>query len=431
VLGAVIEQVQGQPLDAAVKTLVTGPLAMHNTGFAVSPGQVVATAYVNDQPEPHLLQEGEFVAPFENTVGICYSPSRVYNSEAYPSGGAGMVGTVSDVMRLLETLRSGGGSLLSPEWVAEMGRDQITPHALADAPGTGFGLGFSVLRDPQLAASPESPGTWRWGVPTVMRGLLIASANSAWWPLAIHCTKACRDSLSMICAMRSTTACGRRYDTRATSALLPLLALGMAAFVTIVTETLPAGLLTRMAHDLAITPAAAGQSVTVYAVGSFIAAIPLMSLLQGWRRRRLLLLTLAGFTLANTVTAFASNYGLLLAARGIAGIAAGILWALLAGFAASMAPAHKKGQAIAIAMAGTPLASPSVCPSDLRWQPDWLAALLCDAKRNVAVVDDHFTPERPGSCRAAGTATLVAAPRRSATRRRSRTAVGAQFRAGA
>lgn len=138
--------------------------------------------------------------------------------------------------------------------------------------------------------------------------------------------------------------------------LLPLLALGMAAFVTIVTETLPAGLLTRMAHDLAITPAAAGQSVTVYAVGSFIAAIPLMSLLQGWRRRRLLLLTLAGFTLANTVTAFASNYELLLAARGIAGIAAGILWALLAGFAASMAPAHKKGQAIAIAMAGTPLA---------------------------------------------------------------------------
>lgn len=138
--------------------------------------------------------------------------------------------------------------------------------------------------------------------------------------------------------------------------ILPLLALGMAAFVTIVTETLPAGLLTRMAHDLAITPAAAGQSVTVYAVGSFIAAIPLMSLLQGWRRRRLLLLTLAGFTLANTVTAFASNYGLLLAARGIAGIAAGILWALLAGFAASMPPAHKRGKAIAIAMAGTPLA---------------------------------------------------------------------------
>lgn len=163
VLGAVIEQVQGQPLDVAIKTLVTGPLTMHNTAFALAPQQEVATAYVNDQPEPHRLQEGEFAAPFENTVGICYSPSRVYNSQAYPSGGAGMVGTVGDMMRLLETLRSGGGSLLAPEWVAEMGRDQIAPHELPDAPGVGFGLGFSVLRDPQLAASPESPGTWRWG----------------------------------------------------------------------------------------------------------------------------------------------------------------------------------------------------------------------------------------------------------------------------
>lgn len=138
--------------------------------------------------------------------------------------------------------------------------------------------------------------------------------------------------------------------------LMPLLALCMAAFVTIVTEALPAGLLTPMAQDLHITMAAAGQSVTVYAIGSFAAAIPLMSLLQGWRRRRLLLITLAGFTLANTVTAFATSYSLMLAARAIAGIAAGVLWAQLAGYAASMAPAHKRGKAIAIAMAGTPLA---------------------------------------------------------------------------
>lgn len=88
VLGAVIEQVQGQPLDVAIKTLVTGPLAMHNTAFALAPQQEVATAYVNDQPEPHRLQEGEFAAPFENTVGICYSPSRVYNSRV-PVGRGG------------------------------------------------------------------------------------------------------------------------------------------------------------------------------------------------------------------------------------------------------------------------------------------------------------------------------------------------------
>lgn len=143
---------------------------------------------------------------------------------------------------------------------------------------------------------------------------------------------------------------------RAQLPLIPLLALSLAAFVTIVTEALPAGLLTPMAQDLAISAAAAGQSVTVYAVGSFLAAIPLMTLLQGVRRRRLLLFTLAGFTAANLITALANNYVLLLIARGVAGAAAGVLWALLAGYAAAMAPAEKKGKAIAIAMAGTPLA---------------------------------------------------------------------------
>lgn len=163
VLGEVIAQLQGQSLDQAVKTLVTDPLDMQNTGFALSADQQAAVAYVSDAPQPHRLREGEYVAPFENSVGICFSPARVYDGQAYPSGGAGMVGTVSDLMRLLETLRGGGGEILSPEWVAEMGRDQIAPLELPDAPGVGFGLGFSVLREPLLANSPESPGTWRWG----------------------------------------------------------------------------------------------------------------------------------------------------------------------------------------------------------------------------------------------------------------------------
>jgi CubicO group peptidase (beta-lactamase class C family) len=90
-----------------------------------------------------------------------------------------MVGTVGDMMRLLETLRSGGGSLLAPEWVAEMGRDQIAPHELPDAPGVGFGLGFSVLRDPQLAASPESPAPGAGVAPTATPGLSTRSRHSA------------------------------------------------------------------------------------------------------------------------------------------------------------------------------------------------------------------------------------------------------------
>lgn len=163
VVGAIIEQVQQQPLPEAIRSLVTGPLGMKQTGFSLPADQSVATAYVSDTPRPHILSEGEVVAPFEGTVGIPYSPARVYDPQAFPSGGAGMVGTVSDLMTLLELLRSGGGTLLAPEWIAEMARDQVSEHVLPDMPGVGFGLGFSVLRDPLLADSPESIGTWRWG----------------------------------------------------------------------------------------------------------------------------------------------------------------------------------------------------------------------------------------------------------------------------
>ncbi|MBO0989963.1 beta-lactamase family protein [Delftia sp. SD018] len=166
VLGALIEQVHGRPLDQAVRELVTGPLGMTDTGFAVTDAlaaQRVATAYVSDVPQPHPLAEGETVSPFEGSIGIAFSPSRIFDAQAFASGGAGMAGTAGDFLRLLEALRQGGNTLLPDALVAEMARDQTGGLALPNAPGFGFGLGFSVLRDAAQAASPESVGTWRWG----------------------------------------------------------------------------------------------------------------------------------------------------------------------------------------------------------------------------------------------------------------------------
>ncbi|WP_346082376.1 MFS transporter [Gibbsiella dentisursi] len=130
----------------------------------------------------------------------------------------------------------------------------------------------------------------------------------------------------------------------------------MAAFITILTEALPAGLLPQMAHSMAVSEAWIGQTVTVYALGSLLAAIPLTAATQGIRRRPLLLAAILGFFAANTVTAFSTSYPLTITARLLAGVSAGLLWALLAGYAARMVPAHQKGRAIAIAMVGTPLA---------------------------------------------------------------------------
>ncbi|AVO60009.1 MFS transporter [Pseudomonas chlororaphis] len=135
-----------------------------------------------------------------------------------------------------------------------------------------------------------------------------------------------------------------------------LLALATAGFITILTEAMPAGLLPQMSQDLAVSPALVGQLVTLYAIGSLLAAIPLVILTQGWRRRPLLMIAIGGFAVVNSVTALSSNYSLILVARFCAGIFAGLLWALLAGYASRMVAPHLQGRAIAVAMLGAPLA---------------------------------------------------------------------------
>ena len=163
VLGALVERIQGAPLADAVHTLVCAPLGMVDTGFVARDPARLATAYVGGEPQPHRLAEGEVVTPFEGAVGIAFSPARAFDAQAFASGGAGMVGTAGDLLRLLEALRQGGGDWLPRAQVEDMARVQTGDLELPDAPGFGFGLGFSVLRDRMRAASPESEGSWRWG----------------------------------------------------------------------------------------------------------------------------------------------------------------------------------------------------------------------------------------------------------------------------
>lgn len=157
-----------------------------------------------------------------------------------------------------------------------------------------------------------------------------------------------------------------------------LLALAAAGFVTVLTEAMPAGLLPQIGASLAVTPALVGQLVTVYAIGSLVAAIPLVAFTRGWRRRPLLLLAIGGFAIVNTVTALSHSYPLTLAARFFAGVFAGLLWALVAGHAARMVPASMQGRAIAVAMLGAPLALSLGIPAGtllgtgVGWRPAFL-----------------------------------------------------------
>ncbi|GAB3980742.1 MFS transporter [Actinoallomurus acanthiterrae] len=180
--------------------------------------------------------------------------------------------------------------------------------------------------------------------------------------------------------------------------LSALLALATAVFITSLTETLPAGLLPAMSADLQVSESATGQLVTIYAIATALTAIPLTAATSGWRRKRLLLTAMAGFGVANTVTALSANYPLTMTARFVAGVAAGLAWALLAGYARRLAPAHLQGRALAIAMAGIPIALSLGVPAGaflgkaLNWQTAFLSMTMLTVVLLawiVAAVPDH------------------------------------------
>ena len=135
-----------------------------------------------------------------------------------------------------------------------------------------------------------------------------------------------------------------------------LFALAMASFIATANETVPAGLLPEIAQGFHVSEAWAGQLVTLCALGSGVAAIPLTAVVRKWQRRHVLLLVLAAFLVCNAITAVSTNYTLTLATRFAVGLATGLAWCLLASYARRMVPASMQGRALAVAMIGIPLA---------------------------------------------------------------------------
>lgn len=135
-----------------------------------------------------------------------------------------------------------------------------------------------------------------------------------------------------------------------------LLALFFAGFLTIINETMPAGLLPKIAGSLHLSLSVTGQTVTIYALATALTAIPLTALLARWGRRTVLASALAAFVVANLAIALTDNFTIIMVARFIAGVGAGLIWSNLAVYAARLAPPALQGRAMAIANAGTPIA---------------------------------------------------------------------------
>lgn len=182
--------------------------------------------------------------------------------------------------------------------------------------------------------------------------------------------------------------------------LAALIVMGCTTFIGIVTETMPAGLLPQIARGLRVSDGAAGQLVSSYAVGAVLGAIPAVVLTRGARRKPLLCAGLLGFLLANTATALAPDLLVALLVRFVAGAFSGLLWGMLGGYAMRITAPERAGRALAIAMAGIPIALAAGTPlgtwlgSTVGWRWAFAGSSLFTAVVLVGAL--ILVPDAPG-----------------------------------
>ncbi len=128
--------------------------------------------------------------------------------------------------------------------------------------------------------------------------------------------------------------------------------LSIGAFIWLVTEVLPIGLLTDIAHGLNVSDGAVGMLVTGYAWLVALTAIPLTLLTSGMDRRVLVagLLALAG--VVDIACAFVTNYAVMAVLRVVLALGHGIFWSIISGVAVRLAPDLPVTRATALAFTG-------------------------------------------------------------------------------
>ncbi len=160
ILGVVVERASGKPLDEFLRTRLFEPLKMRDTFFYVPPAKAdrLATVYA-------ATDAGKFErAPAEGTM--LAQGAYVQGPRKSFSGGAGIVSTAGDYARFLQMML-GGGELEGARILGRKSVELMTVDHLGSiefpTKGSGFGLGFSVVKDVGLRGTPGSFGEFGWG----------------------------------------------------------------------------------------------------------------------------------------------------------------------------------------------------------------------------------------------------------------------------
>jgi CubicO group peptidase (beta-lactamase class C family) len=155
ILGCVAEKASGMPLDEFVRTRITGPLGLKDTGFFLAPEQRerLATVYASAGETIVRAPEGS-----KGQGHYVEGPRKSF------AGGAGLLSTARDYARFLEMIRRGGAlggvRILAPRTVDLMTTNQS--GLLHSTTGLGFGFGFETV-DRYGAKGMSGVGAFSWG----------------------------------------------------------------------------------------------------------------------------------------------------------------------------------------------------------------------------------------------------------------------------
>ncbi|MFC0673068.1 MFS transporter [Brachybacterium hainanense] len=156
-----------------------------------------------------------------------------------------------------------------------------------------------------------------------------------------------------------------------------LIWLAVATFSTGIDGYVLAGLLPDIAADLAVSEAAAGQLVTVFALTAALAGPVLGAITSGWEQRRTIMTALAAFVLGNAVSAIALTYGMALSGRVIAALGSCVLGAAVTGYVVHRVPERFRGRALSFVLGGWMTATALGVPVGLLLgQSSWRFPLL-------------------------------------------------------
>lgn len=109
--------------------------------------------------------------------------------------------------------------------------------------------------------------------------------------------------------------------------------------------------------DLGISPFQFSLLVAAYSISAFFSGLAIATFIDRFDRKKPLLIAFIGFILGTVACGFAPNFGLLLAARIIAGLFGGIIGAQVFAIVGDMFSYERRGRAMGIVMGGFAAAS--------------------------------------------------------------------------